>query len=173
MHTPVRSADGACFYPFARDMDIRNSKDFWSGILFAGAGLFFIVFAQEHPMGTAARMGPAFFPTLLGSLLVLLGTIISLIGFFKHPEHGESGEIEPFQWKLLGLILGSVVLFSLVLEFLGLMISTALMIAVASLADRTSRVKETIAMIVVLNAVVYVAFVYGIGMLVPVWPTFL
>lgn len=123
-------------------------------------------------MGTAARMGPAYFPTLLGSLLALLGTVIALIGFFKHPDGGESGKVEPFQWKLLGLILGSVVLFSLVLEYLGLMISTALMIAVASLADRTSRPKETIAMIVILNAVVYVAFVYCIGMLVPVWPAF-
>ena len=153
-------------------MAIRNSKDFWSGILFAACGLFFIVFAQEHPMGSAARMGPAYFPTLLGGLLVLLGSIIALIGFFKQPPKGESGRIEPFQWKLLGLILGSVVVFSVILEFLGLMISTAVMIGIAALADRTSRLKETIAMIVILDAIVYVAFVYGIGMLVPVWPTF-
>ncbi len=151
-------------------MGIRNSKDFWSGVLFAASGLFFIVFAQEHALGTAARMGPAYFPTLLGSLLVFLGVIIALIGLLKAPPAGESGKIEPFQWKLLGLILGSVVLFSFVLEFLGLIISTALMIAVASLADRTSKWKETIVMIVILNAIVYVAFVYGIGMQVPVWP---
>jgi uncharacterized membrane protein len=153
-------------------MAIRNSKDFWSGILFAACGLFFIVFAQEHPMGSAARMGPAYFPTLLGGLLVLLGSIIALIGFFKQPPMGDSGRIEPFQWKLLGLILGSVVIFSVILEFLGLMISTAVMIGIAALADRTSRLKETIAMIVILDAIVYVAFVYGIGMLVPVWPAF-
>ncbi|MBQ9241370.1 MAG: tripartite tricarboxylate transporter TctB family protein [Duodenibacillus sp.] len=152
-------------------MGIRNSKDFWSGILFAACGLFFIVFAQEHPMGSAARMGPAYFPTLLGGLLAVLGSIIALIGYFRKPPQGESGDVEPFQWKLLGLILGSVVVFSFILEFLGLMISTAVMIGIAALADRTSRLKETIAMIVILDAIVYIAFVYGIGMLVPVWPT--
>lgn len=153
-------------------MTIRNRKDFWSGILFAAIGVFFIVFAQEHPLGSAARMGPAYFPTLLGSVLCALGALVALIGYFKPAPAGVDTRIEPFNWRILGLILGAVLVFSLLLEYLGLMLSLAAMIAIAAVADRTSRVKETVAMIVVLDLIAYVAFVYAIGMNVAVWPVF-
>ena len=54
-------------------MKVKNAKDFWAGIMFAALGVFFIVFAQENEMGSAAHMGPAFFPTLLGGLLSVIG----------------------------------------------------------------------------------------------------
>ena len=50
---------------------IRDQRDFWSGIMFAVFGVGFVVFAREYDMGTAQRMGPAFFPTVLGALLAL------------------------------------------------------------------------------------------------------
>ena len=50
-------------------MHIRNGKDFWAGLMFVGAGLSFMLVAQNYPMGSAVRMGPAYFPTMLGGLL--------------------------------------------------------------------------------------------------------
>ena len=48
-------------------MRIKNSKDFWSGVMFIGTGLFFMLWAIfNYQMGTAVRMGPAYFPTVLG-----------------------------------------------------------------------------------------------------------
>jgi len=61
-------------------MKIKSPKDFWSGLMFIASGGFFAVWAVFHyQMGTAVRMGPAYFPTLLGGLLTLLGVII-LVG---------------------------------------------------------------------------------------------
>ena len=57
-------------------MKIRNAKDFWSGVMFIAFGLFFAGFARQYDLGTAARMGPAYFPTMLGLLLVLVGAMI-------------------------------------------------------------------------------------------------
>ncbi len=58
-------------------MQIKNAKDFWAGLMFLAFGVFFAVYgAMYYQMGTAVRMGPAYFPTLLGGLLTLLGAII-------------------------------------------------------------------------------------------------
>jgi len=58
-------------------MKIKSPKDFWSGLMFIGTGVFFAVWAMTHyQMGTAVRMGPAYFPAVLGGLLAVLGLII-------------------------------------------------------------------------------------------------
>src|SRR3954464_15971014 len=60
-------------------MKIKSPKDFWSGLMFITSGLFFAIWAVTHyQMGTAVRMGPAYFPAMLGGLLVVLGVIILL-----------------------------------------------------------------------------------------------
>ncbi len=154
-------------------MSIRNAKDFWSGVLFILLGIFFIVFAQRHEIGTASRMGPAYFPTLLGAAMAFIGAIIGIRGIARAPETPDEGRVEKFHWFVLFMILGSVVVFSLLLTTFGLMISLAAMIAISMLASRTINWKETILMIVVLDAASYIIFVLGIGMYVPVWPSFL
>ena len=50
-------------------MVIRHERDFWSGVMFAVFGALFVVFAQSYELGSAQRMGPAFFPTILGFIL--------------------------------------------------------------------------------------------------------
>lgn len=154
-------------------MSIRHAKDFWSGVLFVLLGVFFIYFAQEHEIGSASRMGSAYFPTLLGAALGILGAVIALRGLLKAPEDPDEGRLEKFHFFILFLILGSVVLFSLLLTTFGLMISLAAMIVVATLASKHLYWKETLIMIVVLDALAYAIFVVGIGLFVPVWPSFL
>lgn len=153
-------------------MKVKNAKDFWAGIMFAVLGVFFIVFAQENEMGSSAHMGPAFFPTLLGGLLSAIGLYIALLGLMFRPTLSD-GKIEAFHWDILGWILGSVFVFTLLLKPLGLMVSLAVMIVLSLLAERKLYLKETVALIVVLDFIAWAAFVYGIGMIVPVWPSFL
>src|SRR3954469_25866767 len=60
-----------------RTMKIKSEKDFWAGLMFLAFGVFFAVYgAMYYQMGTAVRMGPAYFPTLLGGLLAVLGAIV-------------------------------------------------------------------------------------------------
>ena len=78
-------------------MSLRNAKDFWAGILFAVTGVLAIVTVQEHSLGSAARMGPAYFPTLLGGILTVLGVILSLRGLFSREALVEpDGASNPF-----------------------------------------------------------------------------
>lgn len=155
-------------------MTLRNAKDFWSGVLFAAVGLFFIVTVQELRLGTAARMGPAYFPTILGGLLTLLGLLLVLRGFLSRASLTtvDAHRVEPFHWRILTLILGSVLIFSFLLNTCGVLLAVGAMIFVSACAEKKVHWKETLAVVVVLDAIVWVTFVYGIGMQIPVWPSF-
>lgn len=155
-------------------MTLRNAKDFWSGVLFSAVGIFFIVAIQELRMGTAARMGPAYFPTILGGILTLLGGLLMIRGFVSKiaSTTPEAGRVEAFNWRILTLILGSVLVFSFLLHSCGVLVSVGAMILVAACAERKVHWRETFAVIVVLDLIVWFTFVYLIGMMIPVWPTF-
>jgi len=86
-------------------MHIRNGKDFWAGLMFVGAGLSFMLVAQNYPMGSAVRMGPAYFPTMLGGLLAILGAVVFIRGFFSKIEH----PLRVFQFRLPVLIAALVI----------------------------------------------------------------
>src|SRR5438309_4758192 len=77
-------------------MKIKSQKDFWSGLMFIGSGLFFALWAIGfYQMGTAVRMGPAYFPTVLGFLLAVLGALV-LLGSFTLEAEGDQAVHTPF-----------------------------------------------------------------------------
>ena len=79
-------------------MKLKNAKDFWSGVMFIAFGLFFAVFARQYDLGTAARMGPGYFPTMLGLLLMAIGAFIAFRGLRTEAEDGH-GDIDRFHFK--------------------------------------------------------------------------
>ncbi len=79
-------------------MKINNGKDFWAGIMFTGTGIFFMIASRAFPMGTAVRMGPAYFPTVLGGLLVVLGLVILARAFLSKVHHPI--EVLLFRWPV-------------------------------------------------------------------------
>ncbi|WP_301095635.1 tripartite tricarboxylate transporter TctB family protein, partial [Turicimonas muris] len=94
---------------------IKDQRDFWAGVLFAAFGAFFCFYAvANYPLGTASRMGPGYFPMLLGGFLLFLGVLISLKSFFFPPHDGTG--IGPFDWRVVFVILGSVLIFALLLR---------------------------------------------------------
>jgi Tripartite tricarboxylate transporter TctB family len=93
-------------------MHIKNGKDFWAGLMFAGAGLSFVLVSQNYPMGSAVRMGPAYFPTMLGGLLAILGAVVFIRAFFSKIEHPL--KLFPFRLPLLiaSLVIGGATYFA-------------------------------------------------------------
>jgi hypothetical protein len=93
-------------------MKITNGKDFWAGMMFVAFGLGFVWKAQDYAMGTSVRMGPAYFPTVLGGLLAVLGAAVLFRAFvtkIENPLH-----VFPFKiWRLVaGLALGAVAYYT-------------------------------------------------------------
>jgi hypothetical protein len=94
------------------EMKITNGKDFWAGLMFIAFGLGFMVVSQNYAMGNAVRMGPAYFPTVLGGLLAVLGAAVLFRGFVSKISNPLA--VFPFRfWLVLGgLILGVVAFYT-------------------------------------------------------------
>jgi len=100
-------------------MKIKSPKDFWSGLMFIGSGLFFMIWAMVHyQMGTAVRMGPAYFPTVLGGLLAVLGVIILAESLMMEPE-GEAKLVLPFNIVDIGIAVGIYVVLGFLAHWIG------------------------------------------------------
>ena len=150
---------------------IKDQRDFWAGVLFAAFGAFFCFYAvANYPLGTASRMGPGYFPMLLGGFLLFLGVLISLKSFFFPPHDGTG--IGPFDWRVVFVILGSVLIFALLLRPAGLIPATAVMVFVSTFANRSYKVIQGIVLSIILSVVVWLIFVLGLDLTVPVLPSF-
>lgn len=151
-------------------MKIRDQKNFWSGVMFLAFGAFFVGWAQQYDMGSAARMGPAFFPTMLGGIMFLLGVIVLIEGLAV--EHAD-GKIEPFNFKALVLVLGSVIAFGLLLRPAGLLVALFVLIAVSSFGSHEFKLRDMLLLSIGMALLVYGVFIYGLSMTIPVLPSFM
>ena len=140
-------------------MHIRNPRDFWAGAIYLALAIVVIWIGRNYQQGTAARMGPGYFPTALGAILAIFG-VVSIGRSFIRP--GEA--ISAFAWRPLALVLGSVVLFGLLLPTAGVIIALTCLIVVGALASRNTRLDVTsIAALVGIVAFCVIVFVKGLG----------
>ena len=151
-------------------MRIRHPKDFWSGLMFLVIGLAFAGFAQQYALGSAQRMGPGYFPTVLGGLLAILGLVIAIRGV---AQGGADGDIERFHFGPLAIILGAVALFGFLLRPAGLVAALVVLIGVSAYASHEFRMREVIPLALFLVLLVLAVFIWGLGMVIPVWPAFM
>ncbi len=144
-------------------MSIRNPRDFWAGVIYLALAIATIWIGRNYSPGTSARMGPGYFPMVLGVVLALFGTV-SIGRSFLRP--GEA--ITAIAWRPLALVLGSTVLFALLLDRLGLLVALPCLIVVSSLASRYTRPDLTsIAALIGLVAFCVLVFVRGLGVPMP------
>jgi hypothetical protein len=150
-------------------MQIRSQKDFASGLMFVAIGSVFSYIATTYNMGTAAKMGPGFFPFWLGVVLALLGAIITMTSM-----SGKTAEdhMTKWDWPSLLWVTGSVVLFGVVLAYLGLILSILVLVFISAMASHEFHWKGTVVNAAILNVIAYIAFVWGLKLQFQVWPSF-
>jgi len=151
-------------------MQIRSKQDFWAGVMFVVIGVFFAMVATSYQMGTAARMGPGYFPFWLGVILALLGAFVALGAL---SSKAQETEVEAVDFRILALIIGSVVLYGVLLRPLGVYISTFLLVVISSVASHEFNWKVAVGNGIFLVVFSYLAFIKGLGLIFPLWPAFL
>jgi hypothetical protein len=152
-------------------VQIKNQKDFWSGLMFIVTGVGFAWGATNYSFGSAARPGPGYFPFGLGILLAILGGLILLKSMAgKATEDDRIGQIA---WRPLLLITLGVAVFGLALPKLGMVISLPLLVLIASYAGDEFHIGEVIVNSIILTVFSWVIFIWGLSLTIPLWPSFL
>ena len=160
-------------------MKIKSSKDFFSGLMFTVVGAAFAYGATSYTIGTGARMGPGYFPLLLGIILALLGAAILFKSLVVETPDGEP--VGAFAWKPLIFIIAGNLLFgvllgglpSIGLPAMGLIAAIFGTTIVVSMAGDEFNFKETIVLSAILSVMSYGAFIMLLKLQFPVWPTFI
>ena len=134
---------------------IKSKKDLYSGLMFIAIGAFFALWATNYPMGSSVRMGPAYFPTVLGWIAAILGVIITIRGFTISDV-----DPNPIKWQPLLLINGAAVVFGLLVDplkigFIGAVLASVIVCAYGGYEFKW---KEAVIEAVVLVVVCWVAF---------------
>ncbi len=160
-------------------MNIKSQKDFFSGLMFMGVGVAFAWGATNYTVGEGARMGPGYFPLMLGVLMAILGIVITFKALVVETVGGD--KIGKWAWKpLIFIILANVVfgillagLPSLKIPAFGMIVAIYALTFIASMAERGWKAKNTFILATVLAIGSYVAFVLALKLQFPVWPAFI
>jgi Tripartite tricarboxylate transporter TctB family len=148
---------------------IRAPKDFWAGLMFIAFGLFFMVWALTHyQMGSAVRMGPAYFPTVLGGLLAFLGALVLIESLTM-----QGPRLPKFGLRPLVLISVACVIYGYAMKPLGLIIATALLVFISAFGGHEFKWKEVAILYVILIVFSLLVFVKGLTLPFPVCPAFM
>jgi hypothetical protein len=145
-------------------LKVKSPQDFGAAILFLTIGIAGIYFGRDLTFGSAARMGPGYFPTILSCIIVLIGAIVGARSLVI-----EGPPIEPVRLRPLLFILIANLAFGYLIEQIGLAITTAALAIFAAYARHNVNLQEPIALAVVLSAFAVGVFAYALGQPLPIW----
>ena len=141
----------------------RNPKDFWTGLLYILFGSSAILIARDYGMGTGGRMGPDYFPTTLGGLLIVIGAISVIRSFIVH-----GAPIGTFAFKGLALVSVSVLVFGIVVRGAGLAVAIPILVIISAYASTRFRWGPTLLIAAGLTMFCSLVFIRGLGIPLPI-----
>jgi len=140
----------------------RYNRDFFAGLLYIGLGALAMWIARDYPFGSALRMGPGYFPSVLGGMMIAFGVAVVLMGV-KNNEKIKGG------WSIRALIVLplAAVIFGYVMEHVGFIPALALLIPIAAASGNEFKWKEIIPLTIGLVVLSLAIFIWGLGLPYP------
>ena len=151
-------------------MKIRNQRDFGAGVMFILVGIFFSLIATQYRMGTAAKMGPGYFPFWLGVLMAFIGLLLL---FNSLSKKAVEEKMPKWDFRIMLWITGSVVLYGVLLPTMGFFVAVFALVLVSASAGHDFGWKGSLLNAVILMLFTYLAFVKGLGLTFPLLPAFM
>ena len=146
---------------------VRHPKNFWIGIIFLFFGLAAIYFIRDNEMGSAGRMGPAYFPTVLGGLLALVG-VAGIVRAFIGRRLESHDAIGTFHLKDIVIILSAVILFGVLMRGAGLVVAAFVLVLLSSFASKQFKLGSSLLLAVGLTLFAVLLFVKLLGLPMPI-----
>jgi len=140
---------------------IGTRKDFWTGVIYIVIGISAFVIARNYALGSAARMGPGYFPTVVASLLAMVGGVIVVRSFFRGGEF-----VDRLAWKPMLLVLGSIIAFGMLINRAGLLLAAFFLVLGCAGASARFRL-AWLPFVGMLALVAFCALLFVIGMGIP------
>ncbi len=142
--------------------ELRRNKDFWGGMMLIGIGAAAMFIARDYRFGTASRMGPGFFPTVLSLILIAFGVAIMAAGL----RRGEKiqGNVS---LRALVLLPASLVLFGVLMEVAGFIPALVALVFLSAASGREFAWREVSLMTVLLTVASAALFIWGLGLPYP------
>ena len=142
--------------------ELRTNKDFWAGMMLMGIGAGAMFVAREYPFGTALRMGPGYFPRMLGGILVLFGVYIMAVGLRRNEKiRGR------YSLRALILLPVSLVLFGVLMDHAGFVPALVALVFVSAAAGREFKFVEVLLLTAILTALSVATFILGLELPYP------
>jgi hypothetical protein len=143
---------------------IRQPKNFGIGMIFLSVGLSALVIGSDYSLGSAARMGPGYFPRILGALLACIGAIGVIRSFF-----GRGEPIGRLAIKGLLLVLTAVLVFGFLMRFAGMVPAVIAMVLIGASANSRFNWKQASLLAIGLGVLSTLLFVFGLGLPLPLF----
>jgi hypothetical protein len=143
---------------------VKSPQDLGAGLAFIAIGAAGIIFGRELTYGSAARMGPGYFPTILSYLIIAIGLVIALRGFTL-----DGPSIQRIPLRPISLVVISILAFGFLIEIIGLALTAIILTFIASAARKEVNWKETAILAVILAVMCVLVFVYGLSQPMPAW----
>lgn len=143
---------------------VKSPQDFGAAVLFLIIGIAGIYFGRDLAFGSASRMGPGYFPTILSGIIALIGAVVGLRSLVI-----EGPPIEPIKLRPILFILVSILAFGYLIEQIGLAITTAGLAIFAAYARSDVNLKETVVLALGLAVFAIAVFAYALGQPLPIW----
>lgn len=145
-------------------MRIRAEKDFYAGLLYVLLAAGFLWLGRDYKMGAASRMGPGYFPIVLGWALCAFGVASILRSFFT-----DGTPIGSIAWKSLGWVTAGVLAFGLLISTGGLLVALPALVLLASRASSDTRYDfKGLLILLALTVFCVLVFVKGLGVPMPI-----
>jgi hypothetical protein len=145
----------------------RAVTDLLAGLIFVAFGLAFAITSLRYELGTPLRMGPGYFPLVLGGILVFLGLLIVGTGFIS--SSSDEGRLGRVPWRGLLLIVAAVLFFGLTVRGLGLVPATAVTALLTALASYRTGILAAVAIAAGLTVLCVLIFVLALQLRLPLF----
>lgn len=143
-------------------VELRNNKDFWAGIMLIATGAASIFIARDYPFGSTLRMGPGYFPSVLGGILVLFGIYVMVIGLRRSEKIQGHCSL-----RALIVLPLSLVAFGLLMKHAGFIPALAVLIFGSASAGKEFNFAEVLLLTVILTGLSVAVFIWGLGLPYP------
>jgi hypothetical protein len=147
--------------------DHGRNKDFWAGGMFLTTGALAVGIARTYPFGTTLRMGPGYFPVVLGGILICFGLVIMARGL-RRPERISA----PCSLRALIVLPVTVILFGVLIDRAGFVPAMAVLVFGSTLAGRDFRWKQVMLLTVSLTVLSVILFIWGLRLAYPLFTLF-